>query len=102
MEQHRSLTEREIFARPCGLQDQLSGSASALSDLRCPIGSLCAEDIGFADDAGRPDAVCRVCEIFRTREETPCKIVNLYRRMQADIQNRGRRSDRGTQSVEEK
>lgn len=82
MEDNR-LTTKEIFVQLTILQKQLTeNSQTSLHRLGDAITS-----IGEEDNDARYDQVTEVCGVFKTREITLLKMLEMYEKMYDDIQN---------------
>ena len=76
------LTAKEIFAQLTILQKQLTeNSNTSLHRLGDAITS-----IGEDDNEARYEQVTEVCSVFKTRELTLLKMLEMYEKMYADIQ----------------
>ena len=76
------LTAKEIFAQLTILQKQLTeNSNTSLHRLGDAITS-----IGEEDNEARYEQVTEVCSVFKTREITLLKMLEMYEKMYADIQ----------------
>ena len=81
MEDNR-LTTKEIFVQLTILQKQLTeNSQTSLHRLGDAITS-----IGEEDNEARYDQVTEVCDVFKTRELTLLKMLEIYEKMYDDIQ----------------
>jgi len=76
------LTAKEIFAQLTILQKQLTeNSNTSLHRLGDAITS-----IGEEDNEARYEQVTEVCSVFKTREITLLKMLEMYEKMYADVQ----------------
>ncbi len=83
METNR-LTSREIFAQLTILQKQLTeNSQTSLHRLGDALSSLEGEE----NDA-KYEQVAEICDVFKTRELTLFKLLEMYEKMYDDIQHR--------------
>ncbi|MBE6566003.1 MAG: hypothetical protein E7659_02730 [Ruminococcaceae bacterium] len=76
------ITEQQIFEQITLLQKQLTeNSYTSLHRLGDAISS-----IGEEENEARYEQVTEVCDVFKTRELTLLKMLEMYERMYADIQ----------------
>ena len=76
------ITEQQIFEQITLLQNQLTeNSYTSLHRLSDAISS-----IGEEENEARYEQVTEVCDVFKTRELTLLKMLEMYERMYADIQ----------------
>ena len=76
------ITEQQIFEQITLLQNQLTeNSYTSLHRLSDAITS-----IGEEENEARYEQVAEVCDVFKTRELTLLKMLEMYERMYADIQ----------------
>ena len=82
MEQNQ-LTAKEIFVQLTILQKQLTeNSNTSLHRLGDAITS-----IGEEENEARYEQVAEVCDVFKTRELTLLKLLEMYKKMYDDVQN---------------
>ena len=83
MEENK-LTAKEIFAQLTELQRQLTeNSQTSLHRLGDALTSLEGEDGGDT----RYEQIPEICDVFKTRELTLLKMLEMYEKMYNDIQN---------------
>ncbi len=76
------ITEQQIFEQITLLQNQLTeNSYTSLHRLSDAITS-----IGEEENEARYEQVAEVCDVFKTRELTLLKMLEMYEKMYADIQ----------------
>ena len=86
MEENK-LTAREIFVQLTVLQNQLTeNSQTSLHHLGDAISSL-----GEEESDSRTEQVEQVCDVFKTRELTLLKLIQIYEKMYNDVVNEGAR-----------
>ena len=77
------LTTKEIFVQLTILQKQLTeNSNTSLHRLGDAISS-----IGEEENEARYEQVTEICDVFKTRELTLLKMLEMYEKMYKDIQN---------------
>ena len=82
MEENK-LTAKEIFAQLTILQNQLTeNSQTSLHRLGDALSSLEGEDC-----EARFEQIPEICDVFKTRELTLLKMLQMYEKMYDDVQN---------------
>ena len=82
MEENK-LTAKEIFAQLTILQKQLTeNSQTSLHRLGDALSSLEGEDC-----EARFEQISEICDVFKTRELTLLKMLQMYEKMYDDVQN---------------
>ena len=82
MEENK-LTAKEIFAQLTILQNQLTeNSQTSLHRLGDALSSLEGEDC-----EARFEQISEICDVFKTRELTLLKMLQMYEKMYDDVQN---------------
>ena len=75
------LTEREIFEKIASLQKQLTESSyHSLHRLDDSISSICDEE-----NEGKRDQILELCNVFKMRENSFLKMLELYEKMYNDL-----------------
>ncbi len=83
MEENK-LTAKDIFVQITALQRQLTeNSNTSLHRLGDAISSL---ECDSSEDAARWEQITDICNVFKARETTLLKMLELYERMYSDIQ----------------
>ena len=81
------LTAKEIFAQITLLQKQLTDeNAMPLYHLSNAVEAIAGTEEDVDATAGKEQQITEVCSVFKARETTLLKLLEMYERMYADIQ----------------
>ena len=81
-ESEKQLTSREIFDKISELQEQLTkNSYHSLHRLDDSVTQVCSAE----ENTERQEQITEICSVFKTREATLLKMLQLYERMYADL-----------------
>ena len=81
------LTAKEIFAQITLLQKQLTDeNAMPLYHLSGAVEAIAGTEEDVDATAGKEQQITEVCSVFKARETTLLKLLEMYEKMYADIQ----------------